>query len=162
SDVLPSGEEPRRGQVAREMINSGDWIVPRQQGEPFLSRPPVQNWAIALVALARGGVDFIAIRLPSVIALLLTTALIYAFGRTFLSRLGALWAAAAYPTMGLVLQFGWLGETESLYTLVVAGSLIAWRWADVKQKPLVGWCLGYGLAAVGMLTKGPQAPVYFA
>ena len=28
SDALPSGEEPRRGQVAREMINSGDWIVP--------------------------------------------------------------------------------------------------------------------------------------
>ena len=160
--ALPSGEEPRRGQVAREMIASGDWIVPRQQGLPFLSRPPVQNWAIALVALARGTVDAVAIRLPSVLALLLTTALIYAYGRTFLSRLGALWAAAAYPTMGLVLQFGWLGETESLYTFVVAGSLIAWRWASTTgRSPLLGWCGGYALAALGMLTKGPQAPIYF-
>jgi 4-amino-4-deoxy-L-arabinose transferase-like glycosyltransferase len=25
----------------------------------------------------------------------------------------------------------------------------------------LGWCGGYGLAAVGMLTKGPQAPAYF-
>ena len=133
-DAMPSGEEPRWGQVAREMITSGDWIVPRQQGLPFLSRPPVQNWAIALMALVRGKVDFVAIRFPSVVALLLTTALIYAYGRTFLSRFGALWAAAAYPTMGLVLQFGWLGETESLYTLVVAGSLMVWRWADVKQE----------------------------
>src|SRR5690242_9813316 len=73
-DGLPSGEEPRKGQIAREMITSGDWIVPRQQGLPFLSRPPVQNWAIAAVALARGNVDAVAIRLPSVIALLLTTA----------------------------------------------------------------------------------------
>ncbi len=162
SDSLPSGEEPRKGQIAREMITSGDWIVPRQQGLPFLSRPPVQNWAIAAVALARGKVDAVAIRLPSVLALLLTTVLIYAYGRTFLSRLGALWAAAAYSTMGLVLQFGWLGETESLYTLVVAGSLLTWRWADATgRSPLLTWCAGYSLAALGMLTKGPQAPIYF-
>ncbi len=49
-EPLPSGEEPRRGQVAREMIASGDWIVPRQQGLPFLSRPPLQNWAIGAAA----------------------------------------------------------------------------------------------------------------
>ena len=99
---------------------------------------------------------------PSVVAILLTVTLIYAYGRTFLSRLGALCAMAAFPTMGLVLQFGWLGETEALYTFVVAGSLIVWRWADAdEQVPLLGWCGGYGLAALGMLTKGPQAPVYF-
>ncbi len=156
------GEEPRRGQVAREMIASGDWIVPRQQGLPFLSRPPVQNWAIALVSLLRGKIDAVAIRFPSVVAILLTVTLIYAYGRTFLSRLGAMCAMVAFPTMGLVLQFGWLGETEALYTFVVAGSLIVWRWADATgRSPLVGWCGGYGLAALGMLTKGPQAPAYF-
>ena len=37
------GEETRRGQVAVEMIESGDWIVPREQGDLFLSRPPLQN-----------------------------------------------------------------------------------------------------------------------
>jgi 4-amino-4-deoxy-L-arabinose transferase-like glycosyltransferase len=160
--ALPSGEETRWGQAAREMISGGDWVVPRQQGLPFLSRPPLQPWAIAAAAAARGNVDAAAIRIPSVSALLFTTALIYAFGRTFLSRLGALWAATAYPTMGLVLQFGWLGETESLYTLIVAASLIAWRWAEASGKPLLGWCAGYALAALGMLTKGPQAPLYFA
>jgi 4-amino-4-deoxy-L-arabinose transferase-like glycosyltransferase len=144
------------------MIASGDWVVPRQQGLPFLSRPPVQNWAIALVALVRGKIDAVAIRFPSIVAILLTATLIYAYGRTFLSRLGALCAMVAFPTMGLVLQFGWLGETEAIYTFVVAGSLIVWRWADARGKsPLLGWCGGYGLAAVGMLTKGPQAPIYF-
>jgi 4-amino-4-deoxy-L-arabinose transferase-like glycosyltransferase len=162
SETPPSGEEPRRGQVAREMFASGDWIVPRQQGLPFLSRPPLQSWAIALVSLVEGKVDAVAIRFPSVVAVLLTVTLIYAYGRTFLSRLGALCAMLAFPTMGLVLQFGWLGETEALYTCVVAGSLIVWRWADAKGKsPLLAWCGGYGLAALGMLTKGPQAPVYF-
>ncbi len=162
SETPPTGEEPRRGQVAREMITSGDWIVPRQQGLPFLSRPPVQNWAIALVSMARGEIDPVAIRFPSVVAILLIVTLIYAYGRTFLSRLGALGAMLAFATMGLVLQFGWLGETEAIYTLVVAASLIVWRWADTTgRSPLWGWCGGYGLAALGMLTKGPQAPLYF-
>ena len=162
SDAPPTGEEPRWGQVAREMIRSGDWIVPRQQGMPFLSRPPVHSYAIALLSLVRGKVDAVAIRFPSVVAMLLSVTLIYAYGRTFLSRLGALCAMAAFPTMGLVLQFGWLGETEAFYTFVVAASLIVWRWADATGKPpLLGWCGGYGLAALGMLTKGPQAPVYF-
>ncbi len=162
SETPPGGEEPRRGQVAREMFRSGDWIVPRQQGLPFLSRPPVQNWAIALCSLARGKIDAVAIRFPSVMAILLTVTLIYAYGRTFLARLGAMSAMAAFATMGLVLQFGWLGETEALYTFVVAASLIVWRWANARHKPpLWGWCGGYGLAALGMLTKGPQAPAYF-
>jgi 4-amino-4-deoxy-L-arabinose transferase-like glycosyltransferase len=162
SETPPGGEEPRRGQVAREMFRSGDWIVPRQQGLPFLSRPPVQNWAIALCSLARGKIDAVAIRFPSVMAILLTVTLIYAYGRTFLARLGAMSAMAAFATMGLVLQFGWLGETEALYTFVVAASFIVWRWADARHKPpLWGWCGGYGLAALGMLTKGPQAPAYF-
>ena len=160
-ETPPNGEEPRRGQVAREMLASGDWVVPRQQGLPFLSRPPVQNWAIALAAVVRGKVDAVAIRAPSVSAVLLTVILIYAYGRTFLSRLGAMSAMVAFPTMGLVLQFGWLGETEALYTFLVAGSLIVWRWANATHKPLWGWCGGYGLAALGMLTKGPQAPAYF-
>jgi len=162
SEAPPNGEEPRRGQVAREMFRSGDWVVPRQQGLPFLSRPPLQNWAIAILSLARGKIDAVAIRFPSVVAVLLTVVLIYAYGRTFLSRLGAMCAMAVFPTMGLVLQFGWLGETEALYTFVVATSLIVWRWADATGKPrLWAWCGGYGCAALGMLTKGPQAPVYF-
>ena len=40
------GEEPRWGQVAYEMLQSGDWIVPRQQGEPFPDRPPLNSWLI--------------------------------------------------------------------------------------------------------------------
>ncbi|MGA2034627.1 MAG: glycosyltransferase family 39 protein [Thermoguttaceae bacterium] len=157
-----TGEEPRRGQVAREMAEFDDWIVPRQQGAPFMSRPPVHNWMIALAGAARGSVDAVAIRLPSAVAMMFLVLLIYGYSRTFLSRVGALGAGAAFATMGLVLQFGWRGETEALYTLFVAGSLLLWRWADVRTlPPLWPWCAGYGLAALGMLAKGPQAPAYF-
>src|SRR5437762_5572909 len=71
------GEESRRGLIAREMMNTGDWIVPRCQGIPLFSRPPLQNWLIALTATVRGDVDLVALRFPSDCAILLTVILIY-------------------------------------------------------------------------------------
>ena len=65
ADLTIRGEESRWATVAQEMIRTGDWIVPRQQGEPFLSRPPLGNWLISLATLARGTCDTWAIRLPT-------------------------------------------------------------------------------------------------
>ncbi len=163
SDLTIRGEESRRAQIASEMIWTGDWIVPRQQGEPYLTRPPLQNWAIALLGQARGGVDPVAVRLPSVIAILLTVLLVFAYARTFLSPAGALGAGAAFATMIQVMELGRLGESDAMLTLMVAGSLLLWHGGRVRGwPPLAYWCAGYALAAVGALVKGPQPPFYFA
>lgn len=163
TDLSIRGEESRRGLIAREMLTTGDWIVPRCQGVPLYSRPPLQNWLIALVSLVRSDIDAIAIRLPSDCAVLLTVILIYAYGRTFLTRLGALTAGAAYASMGQVLELGRLGETDALFTLFVSASLLVWHLCYLRgDSPYLTWCLGYLFVALGMLTKGPQAPVYFA
>ncbi len=71
------GEESRRGLIAREMLNTGDWIVPRCQGVPLFSRPPLQNWLIAAVGIVRGDVDIFALRFPSDCAILMTVILVY-------------------------------------------------------------------------------------
>ena len=67
--------------VAVQMIEFGDWIIPRQQGQPYIDRPPLAQWVIALVGLARGKVDLVAIRLPSVIAVAATFGAIVRVGR---------------------------------------------------------------------------------
>jgi 4-amino-4-deoxy-L-arabinose transferase-like glycosyltransferase len=162
-DVLTiRGEESRWATVAREMIQTGDWIVPRQQGEPFLSRPPLGNWLIALTSLARGQCDVWAVRLPTLSAVLLTTILVYAFGRSFLNRTGALAASLAFCTMGEVLQMGRLAETDLIFTCLLSSAMIVWLWGERRSWPLwLTWCGGYALAALAALAKGPQAPVYF-
>ena len=61
-----------------------------------------------------------------------------------------------------MLELGRLGETDSLFTLFLAGSLLTWKWcrnAGVSERR--AWCCGYALAALATLTKGPQAPLYF-
>lgn len=204
-DLSLRGEETRRARVAIEMLESGDWIVPREQGRLFPDRPPLGNWLIALSMLATGSTGTVAVRLPTVLATLATTLIVYGYSRRFLSAHGALAAGLAYATMGQVLSLGMLAETEATFTLFVGASLLVWHaaygggwWCPENEllavearnvsegksaAPLayasgfphvarrgpaaVGlprwqtWCLGYVLAGLAALAKGPQGPIYF-
>lgn len=156
------GEEARWARGAVQMIETGDWIVLRQQGQPFPERPPMSSWAMAVVGLWRGDVDVVAIRLPSCVAILATTLVVFVYARTFLSAIGALAAATMFATMLQVMQIGRMGESEALFTLFVSSSLLLWHLGYLRRwPPIVAWSIGYSLAALGALVKGPQAPVYF-
>jgi len=161
ADLPIRGEETRRAMVAWEILQSGDWIVPRQQGAPFLSRPPVGSWPIAWLASATGDLSLVAVRLPSVLATVLTTLLVYAYSRQFLSRLGALCSGLAYCTFAQVLQLGRVAETEALFTLLVSGALMVWHYGYSRRWPAWQmWCAAYALAAIAALVKSLQSPVY--
>ena len=156
------GEESRWAGIAREMIARGDFVVPRQQGTIFPERPPLGSWAMALVGSIRGRVDLVAIRLPSALATLALVLVIYAYARTWMSRLASFAAAAIYATCGQVLQLGRMGESEALFTLFTGGALLIWHGGYLSDRSrTLSWCLGYALAGLGALVKGPQAPVYF-
>ncbi len=162
SAVPVCGEESRWATAAREMIASGDWVVPRQQGTIFPERPPLGSWAMALVGFARGEIDLVAIRLPSALATLATVVLIFAYTSRWMTRVGAFAAAAAYATFGQVMVLGRQGESEALFTLFTGGALLVWHAAYTGgQSRAAAWLAGYSLAALGALVKGPQAPVYF-
>ena len=163
TDLSIRGEESRRGRIAWEMIHSGDWLVPRVQGLPRLSRPPLQYWTIATAGIFRGQVDAIAVRLPSVLATLLTVMLIYGHGRCWMSRRGAFASGAIFATFAQVLQLGRLGETEAIFTLLLSSALLVWHIGMMRSwSPVATWTIAYILAALATLAKGPQAPVYFA
>jgi 4-amino-4-deoxy-L-arabinose transferase-like glycosyltransferase len=162
-DLTLRGEETRRARVAMEMLETGDWIVPREQGRLFPDRPPLGNWLIALSMLVTGSTGTVAIRLPTVLATLATTLAVYGYSRDFLTRNGALAAGLAYATMGQILTLGMLAETEATLTVFVGASLLLWHLAYRRgMAAWKTWCLGYLLAALAALAKGPQGPIYFS
>lgn len=162
TDLTIRGEEPRWARVAQEMLDTGDWIVPRQQSEPFPDRPPLNSWAMILSSRLTGELNLAAIRLPAVTATLLITLAIYLYSRNYLSRVGALAAAAAYPTTVQVLQLGSLSESDSLLTLCVAGALFSWHYGySCRASARLAWIAGYAATALAGLAKGPQGPIYF-
>lgn len=156
------GEESRWATGASDMIRLGDWVVPRQQGRVFIDRPPMSSWSMAVFGWLRGQVDLVAIRLPSVLSIVLVSLIIYGYARTFLSPTGALAAGITFATAGQVLQLGRLGENESLYTVLLGGGLLGWHYFyAVRQTASAAWITGYTLAALATLLKGIQAPAYF-
>lgn len=156
------GEESRRIRVACEMLETGDWIVPRQQGEVMPERPPLANWAIAAAMLLAGNDGPLAARLPSALAVLATTLLIYGYCRSLMSKIGALAAAAGYATMFQVMELGRRAENEALFTFGMAAALLGWHWGYSQGWPaLRTWLVGYVCAALATMVKGPQGPVYF-
>src|ERR1700736_5367309 len=71
-------DEPRFAEASREMRQSGDFLLPRLNGEYRLDKPPLIYWCQVLAYDILGENDFAA-RLPSAIfaALTAVTTLIY-------------------------------------------------------------------------------------
>src|SRR5215216_291936 len=74
------GEEGRRILPAITMLETGNWLVPYVGGKPFLRKPPLMNWLIAISLKLTGSRSEWAARLPSVLAMLALAAVILAVG----------------------------------------------------------------------------------
>ena len=93
-------DEGLHASIAQEMVERGDWIIPRFIGEPFLDKPILFFWAEAL-SLRLFGMSEAAVRLPGLMFGLLgavTTALV---GWRLLGRTVGLVAGLFYGTMFL-------------------------------------------------------------
>ena len=69
-DALPvrRTQEVRVVETAREMLASGDWLLPRLNGELRLQKPPLAYWLTAASYRASGRVDEFTARLPAALA----------------------------------------------------------------------------------------------
>jgi 4-amino-4-deoxy-L-arabinose transferase-like glycosyltransferase len=156
------GEETRWARVAWEMRESGDWIVPRQQGVVFPDRPPLNSWCMLLASRLTGGLDRLAVRLPAAAATLATILLLYIYCGQFMTSRGALVAGMVYATFPQTLQLGRFAESDALFALLATASLLTWHTGYMRNWPRTWtWMAGYLLAALAGLAKGPQGPVYF-
>ncbi|HYX24201.1 MAG TPA: glycosyltransferase family 39 protein, partial [Thermoanaerobaculia bacterium] len=80
SHSLWSPDEPTGAAVGRAMLDSGDLIVPRLNGEPFLEKPPLYWW-VQVAAFRVFGVSDTVARVPSALFSALTLLAAYAIGR---------------------------------------------------------------------------------
>ncbi|MCX5769693.1 MAG: glycosyltransferase family 39 protein [Candidatus Hydrogenedentes bacterium] len=157
-DLWPA-DEPRFGQVAREMMSSGDYLVPHINGQPYNEKPPLLFWLIAAVSAPFGDVTEFSARAPSGLAALVTvllTSLLAA--RLYGARVG-LWSGLILATTSFFwVEARWV-RTDMLLTAWMTASLyVFWRWHETRR-PLFLFAF-YLLIAGGLLTKGPPALVF--
>ena len=84
-------DEPRYAQVAREMVDGGDWVLMHVNGKTYEDKPPLFFWLIAFSSFLLQGFSSFSVRFPSALFGTLTVLLTFFLGRKlFGSRTGFL------------------------------------------------------------------------
>ncbi len=146
-------DEPRFALVARDMVLSGQWLIPMIGGDTYADKPPVFFWLIGSFYWLTGSLR-IAFLLPSLLAAVGSVLLVYDLGHRLWNRETGL--TAALLLLGTV-QFVWQGRqaqidaTACFWIVLGLYGLLRhlllgpnWRW----------YYLGCAAAGLGIITKG--------
>ena len=97
-------DEPRFAQVAREMVQSGQWLFPTRGGEYYSDKPPIFMWTIAGLYWLTDNMR-LAFLLPSALCSLFTVWLVHDLARRLWSNTVAIHASLLLlATLQFVLQ----------------------------------------------------------
>jgi 4-amino-4-deoxy-L-arabinose transferase-like glycosyltransferase len=152
--------EPREALVAREMITTGDWLVPSRPDGELTRKPPLFYWAAAATTAILPDRPELAARLPS--ALLATAGVLvtWAVGRAAFGGAVALPAALVLATSLEWLRAGTIARVDMALAAGTTLLLGAWLLALARNRPRPdGTVLATGIAGATMATlaKGPVA-----
>lgn len=155
--TLWDNSETAYGEVAREILLSGNWVVMHLNGLAWFVQPPLYFWIAALCAKVLGVTSF-ALRLPSALATIAMGAVTaYTVTRQAGTRAG-IYAGVVLSTCLMQAIVGRLAIMDAMLDLSVAITVFCWFRALQAGRDsyfIYGWIA----AALGFLTKGPVAPV---
>jgi len=156
------GEEIRRIMPGINMLESGNWIVPEFNGHPYLRKPPLVNWAIALSVKTAGVRNEWTVRLPSVLSML-AMALVMLWACTpWLGVNAALAAVLITLTSAGIIEKGRLAEIEAIYIACFGMAFSCWLgWTATNRSRWRTWPVTGLLLGVGLLAKGPPHLAFF-
>ena len=154
----------RYAEVAREMLRSGDWIVPRLQGELFLHKPPLIIWLITLPSALAGKVTPFLARVPSALSAVAIIGLTFYLGKRMFRdfRVGAL--------AGLILlsskEFFWQAmsaRADVALTFFILASFVCFYvgFESSGKKRTLLFILFFAGMALGTLIKGPVVLLFY-
>jgi 4-amino-4-deoxy-L-arabinose transferase-like glycosyltransferase len=149
-------DEGRNAEVAREMAESGAWVVPTYNGIPYLDKPAFYFRAVALSFNAFGRTETTA-RLPSALSAAALAGMMFLFCRRAYGERAAALAVIVLATTPLVIGFARLVIFDMPLTLFVCGAILAGYLAEDGPLPARRrWLLlGAASSAIATLIKGP-------
>ena len=160
---LPAGRAPiwdpneaRYMLLARDILDSGRWLIPDLRGEPYLNKPQLFFWSVAIASLPGREVTEWTAAVPAVLSSIATVAAVFAIGtRTWGVGAGAMAALALASTVGFFV-IGHHGQSD---VMVTAGTwwalyaLLAARRRGYATLPMIGF---YACIAGAIMSKGPM------
>lgn len=150
--------EARYGEIARKMLETGNWVTPMHTYTiPFWAKPPLSTWLSAF-SMKIFGINEFAVRLPG---LLLSIGVLYLVWSLAKRQGGVIFARFATlvlaGTLFFFLDAGTVMTDPSLIFCTTLSMVGFWRGLQYQEKFWsYAFFVGLGL---GMLAKGPIAVV---
>ena len=150
------------GQIARNMVQSGDWVIAHLNGVPYMEKAPLPYWLIAICYLVLGVHDWVA-RIPTALAAVLLCFVTARYGAWAFGRRAGFYAGLVLATSVGLFLFTRILIPDVMLTLMVALCFMAFQRAlneggdELRPRR---WPLLLGVAmGVGVLLKGLLALV---
>jgi 4-amino-4-deoxy-L-arabinose transferase-like glycosyltransferase len=156
-------DEPRFAEASREMRQSGDFVVPRLNGDVRFDKPPLIYWCQVLSYDVLGENDFAA-RFPSAIFAALTAVATWIFARQIFGPRVGMWSGIIFATSLQV----FIHARAAVADMPLVFFFLTATWADSERlrnpRSTFWWWTFYLSLGLGFLAKGPAAllPVFFA
>jgi 4-amino-4-deoxy-L-arabinose transferase-like glycosyltransferase len=148
-------DEPRYAEIAKEMVERGDWLVPHLNGAVYPEKPPLFFWLEAASASLLGRFDELAVRLPSTLCSIALLLLTYQIGLDLFGRRAAFFAGAVLGTTALGTERAIRAVIDPTLALATTAALLVYLRGRGKANPLRVLAFG-ALAGLGCLAKFPM------
>lgn len=151
----------RYPEVAREMLERGDWVTPTQNYVPFFHKPPLLYWLLMASLRIFGENEFAARMVPSMCAIA-GLAVVWWLAALTVGKHAARWAPPILATMVTYFIHARLASTDMVLSVTLAAALTAW-WSGEKyaHKRTARHILAGVFLGLAMLAKGPVALIMF-
>jgi 4-amino-4-deoxy-L-arabinose transferase-like glycosyltransferase len=155
-------DEGRNAEIAREMLETGDWVTPRLDEAPYLDKPPAFFWAAA-ASMRLFGVDERGARIPSALSALAGVALVFWFARRRLGREAGFITACILALTPIELVFARMVIFDMMLTLAMTIAAIA-AFEAIEGEPSsrrarLAAAVFFAACGAGTIVKGPVALV---
>ncbi len=145
--------------TAREMLQSGDWIMPTCNGEPRLQKTPLSYWLVAVLSQVTGRIDEFTSRLPSVIFAVLSVAAILYFVNRWLTFRIAIMSSLVWATSYSYIYYAHNARPEMVLTFFITLCFLTFYSAineKNRKKQIVYMLIFWVSFGMAMLAKGPM------
>lgn len=150
-----------QAQIARNMLDSGDWVTARLDGVPYLEKSPLVYWMMA-ASFRLFGVHDWAARLPIALSVVLLCVLVARFAAWAFSPRAGLWAGLVLATSVGLFLFTRILIPDVILTLSI--TLAMWgalRALDPQEaRPRLWAAVAAAAIGTGLLLKGLIAVVF--